>query len=180
MAVTHPVLSREDFDALQAECGWTAPLEHLDGQAVVTPPADFPHNVAQARCVNVIYDWQRSTGDRGVIATEAFVLIDGATLAPDAAYWSEDRKPAVVPGRVVEVPDLVVEIASPSTRANDLGPKRRAYLRAGVREQWLVDPIARTALVVGVRGGERTVPAGGRLRSEVLAGFATALEALLG
>jgi len=180
MAVIQPRITGEEFEALQARSGWTAPLEYLDGQAVVTPPADFPHNVAQARCVSVLHDWRRAAGDDGLIATEAFLLIDAATLAPDVAYWTAARRPSVVPGRVEQVPDLVIEIASPSTKANDLGPKRRAYLRAGVREQWLLDPVERTALVIGASGDRQAVIGAAELRSDVLTGFSAPLETLFG
>jgi Uma2 family endonuclease len=37
-------------------------------------------------------------------------------------------------------PDLVVEIASPSTRKRDETIKRRLYLKAGAQEYWVVDP----------------------------------------
>lgn len=44
-------------------------------------------------------------------------------------------------------PDLVIEILSPSTRANDKVRKFMLYERAGVREYWIVDPERRTVLV---------------------------------
>ena len=37
-------------------------------------------------------------------------------------------------------PDWVLEVASPSTAANDLDFKRRAYAAMGVPEYWLFDP----------------------------------------
>ncbi len=37
-------------------------------------------------------------------------------------------------------PDLIIEILSPSTRRHDLLTKFNLYLRAGVREYWIVDP----------------------------------------
>ena len=40
----------------------------------------------------------------------------------------------------VVVPDLVVEILSPSTRSRDVRLKRDLYERVGVEEYWLVDP----------------------------------------
>ncbi len=38
------------------------------------------------------------------------------------------------------VPDFVMEVASPSTAANDLGFKRDLYARLGVTEYWRFDP----------------------------------------
>jgi hypothetical protein len=38
------------------------------------------------------------------------------------------------------VPELVIEIGSPSTRRRDETIKRRLYERAGVDEYWIVDP----------------------------------------
>ena len=40
-------------------------------------------------------------------------------------------------------PDMVVEILSPSTAEKDLVIKHNKYLRAGVREFWIVDPKTR-------------------------------------
>ncbi len=37
-------------------------------------------------------------------------------------------------------PDFVLEVASPSTAANDLGWKRELYQRIGVQEYWRLDP----------------------------------------
>lgn len=59
-------------------------------------------------------------------------------------------------GVVVEPPDLVIEILSPSTRAIDLVRKMALYARSGVPEYWIADP-ERRSLVVNVLTGEEYV-----------------------
>ena len=44
-------------------------------------------------------------------------------------------------------PDLVVEVLSPSTGAHDRGAKMRHYEAAGVREYWIVSPLAKSVEV---------------------------------
>ena len=39
-----------------------------------------------------------------------------------------------------KAPDFVMEVASPSTAANDLGWKRELYQRLGIQEYWCFDP----------------------------------------
>lgn len=51
-------------------------------------------------------------------------------------------------------PDLVIEVASPSTRRNDRLVKFYQYQQAGVREYWLVDPDARIVLVHRLEEGQ--------------------------
>lgn len=66
---------------------------------------------------------------------------------PDVAFISYERWPEERPlpysGVPVEVvPDLVVEVASPTNRADELLLKGLDYLRAGVRLVWLVYPLS--------------------------------------
>jgi len=55
------------------------------------------------------------------------------------------------------VPELAVEILSPSTAAIDRGRKRRLYARYGVPYLWFVDPIARDIEALTLRGGDYAV-----------------------
>src|ERR1019366_3927352 len=83
------------------------------------------------------------------------------------------RRPALSGGAVDAIPDLVVEVLSPATRANDLGIKRDLYMRSGVRELWLSDPDARAGPTGQLKGGGgQLFVEGDLLHSELLDGFA--------
>ena len=49
-------------------------------------------------------------------------------------------------------PDWVCEVLSPSTAAIDRGDKLDIYAREGVKNAWLVDPVARTLEVFRLEG----------------------------
>jgi Uma2 family endonuclease len=81
------------------------------------------------------------------------------------------------------VPDLVVEILSPSTARRDRTAKRNAYERSGVDEYWLVDPRKRQVTVF-VREREVFAPpattSSGAIASRVLPDLAVTAEELFG
>ncbi len=51
------------------------------------------------------------------------------------------------------VPDLIIEILSPSTRRHDRLVKLNLYQQAGVREYWMVDPDNESVQVFTLDGG---------------------------
>ena len=73
-------------------------------------------------------------------------LWPGKIREPDLMFMS-----AANTGRIGEywgVPDLAVEILSPSTELKDRTIKRAEYAMAGVVEYWIVDPIAQSIEVL--------------------------------
>jgi Uma2 family endonuclease len=154
-ALTHPVLSPEEFSAAMDRAGWRAPMELIDGEVVVIPPSGGDASLAQTELVHRLRAWQVGRQAAGRVLTDVFVRVGGGYLAPDAAWWRAGNEPTIRPGALDTVPDLVVEVLSPAARDNDLGAKRRQYLDAGVRELWLVDPADRSVTIVDAAGERR-------------------------
>jgi Uma2 family endonuclease len=173
-SVVHPRVEPWEFDALQFNAGWSMDMELIAGEAVVVPPIGGPASDAQGKLHIALSRWQEEAAGESLVLQDVFVAFpDGSRPAPDISYWSAERCPPVERGAMKSVPDLVVEVLSPSTRDNDLGVKRELYMRCGVRELWLVDPDART--VTRVRSGSVTDEAldeRDTLKSELLPGFA--------
>ena len=62
-------------------------------------------------------------------------------LGPDIAFVSHERAPKPFPKRFVPVmPDLAVEIKSPSNTLDELREKAQLYLRLGSTLVWIVRP----------------------------------------
>ena len=65
---------------------------------------------------------------------------------PDLCFVRRDRE-YIITGKAIEgIPDLVIEVLSPTNRSDDLpgGPVWDDYERFRVPEYWIVDPEART------------------------------------
>jgi Uma2 family endonuclease len=65
-------------------------------------------------------------------------------VQPDFVVMLASRTSIFREGRIRGVPDLIVEILSPSNKAYDQEVKLEAYARAGMPEYALIDPRART------------------------------------
>ena len=65
---------------------------------------------------------------------------------PDIAFFSAERIPldADIPGYAEEVPELVVEVVSPSDRRAAINDKALMWLRYGARLVWVVRPNVRS------------------------------------
>src|SRR5207247_3309030 len=70
------------------------------------------------------------------VVTSTFDVVE-----PDLLYFSNERAAEVLtPKHATGAPELVVEIASKSTRKRDATIKKQLYERSGVVEYWVADP----------------------------------------
>ncbi len=162
-----------------------AHYELLHGRIVMTPPAGYPHGEIGLEIGSMLHEFVRAKGlGKCFDSSQGFELPTGDTVEPDVSFVSRERweaAPPPEPGKFLKVvPDLVIEILSPSTASQDRGEKKGIYERAGVREYWLVDSRAREivvfVLVDGRYGKERIFTPGGTARSEILRTEAAAFE----
>jgi len=157
----------------------------IDGLIVVSEPRPL-HQVVLLDLLRAIGDWSRGGAGRGREWLPLDVKIDEFNVyGPDILWYAEGRGPGRDGAPPSPIPDLVVEVRSPSTWRYDIGAKKSGYERSGLPELWLVDTAA--AAVLAFR---RSVPAAATFdvalelgRGEVLAspampGFALELNSL--
>ena len=102
---------------------------------------------------------------------------------PDIAFSSAERIPldADIPGYSEVVPDLVVEVRSPSDSRREVHDKARMWLSHGVPLVWVVHPDTRTIDVHRPDRAAATLAGDDSIDgAEVLPGFACALAEVFG
>ena len=116
--------------------------ELIDGEHYVTPSPNTKH---QAILVELLWTLRSylETHPVGRVFCAPFDIVFSAhdVVEPDLVYLSHERAATVLTRQNARgAPEVVVEIASKSTRKRDETIKRRLYERDGVSEYWLVDP----------------------------------------
>jgi Uma2 family endonuclease len=154
--------------------------ELLDGRIHMTPPAGGPHGVAQGNLFALLSSFVRERKLGRVYGSSAgYRLPSNDVVEPDIAFVSNERHaamPAMQPGQFLRVvPDLMMEVLSPSHEKKDLVIKRAIYEKNGVREYWIADPRKREVQVMFLDAGRLaeplTVVESGTIESRVLPGM---------
>jgi len=144
-----PVVERmtaEEFLALpEPELGWPSSL--IEGEVVVNDPTML-HGEVQGELHRTLANWALAASGRGKVALPLDVGLDEHNVyKPDVVWYAEGRAPARLDRPSYPMPDLAVEVRSPSTWRYDLGAKKSGYERHRLPELWLVDTVAETVLV---------------------------------
>ncbi len=162
----------EDLERL-GDTGWRYDL--IRGELIEMPPAGGAHGEIAAGVVGRL--WAHvTTNDLGRVYTSETGFLLGrrpdVVLAPDAAFIRTERVPARQEGFYEVAPDLVVEVISPNDPAPYVQNKVMAFLDAGVRLVWVVEPSGETVTEYLADNTARILRAGEILDGgDVLPGF---------
>ncbi len=173
---------------LTADDLWTMPTgdrrhELVKGQLVEMIPAGGLHGIVSMQIGRLLGNFVQENNLGYVFAAETGFLLarDPDTVrAPDAAFVSWARVPEPLPEAYWPVaPDLVVEVVSPSDRAEDVQRRVADFLSAGTRLVWVIYPDPLSAMVYYPDGKARVLPRDDSLDGEeVLPGLTIPLAAL--
>lgn len=115
-----------------------------DGHLLIMPSPTARHQKIYRRLLKFIEAWLDG-GGRGLIYLQLMDLKidDYNVVVPDLTYYATDDESAVESenGKYLRaVPDLVVEIVSPSSQRTDRYQKLDIYAAMGVKYYWTIDP----------------------------------------
>jgi len=107
----------------------------------------------------------------------------GTPVQPDILFIRRDNRHIIGETTIDGVPELVVEILSPSNWVDDRRTKFAVYAEAGIAEYWIIDPRTVTVEVYQLRGERyellESYAAGETVSSIVLDGFSVAVDRII-
>lgn len=148
MAVERKLMTAEEFFQLPDD-GMCHEL--VGGEVHTSPPPGGPHGTATVGIASVLSNhiFPRRLGR--LFSQSGFrIERDPDTVrAPDVAFVSATRLPVgpLPLGYPDLVPDLVVEVVSPSDTATEVHERMQEWLRLGARLAWLAYPRTRSVAV---------------------------------
>jgi len=116
-----------------------------EGDLVIMTPAGGETSWRNSELIIALGIWARQDGT-GVVfdSSGGFVLPNGATRAPDAAWVKRSRLASLTPKEKKRFlplcPDFAIELRSPTDRLKDVQDKMQEYIDNGLKLGWLIDP----------------------------------------
>ena len=159
MATVEALMTAEEFGQ-RPDPGY--PEELVQGRIIKVTPPDRRHGYVCYKAIRSLGDFVDKnalgrvlTNDSGVITERDPDSVRGA----DVAYYSYARlaRERLKKGYGPEVPELVVEVQSPSDRWPKVMEKVMEYLKAGVLVVVVLDPESETAHVFGADEAPRVL-----------------------
>lgn len=142
----------DEYAALSDDGEW---YEIVSGVLVMAPSPDGPHQDATLRFGYYLLPHVEFAGLGKVrISPSDVVLAPNTVVQPDVFVVLKEHLDRVQEKRVVGPPDLVIELASPSTALYDRLTKYDIYARFGIPEYWIAKTATRTVEVLVLEDGK--------------------------
>ncbi len=124
---------------------------NAQGEIEITTPVGFESGRRETFIARELDFYAEEQGEKTVGPNAGFNLADGSTLAPDAAWMSDDQWSALTPAQREKFPPIcpqfVVEVLSRSDSRSVLRTKMEAWIANGAQLAWVVDPYAATITI---------------------------------
>jgi Uma2 family endonuclease len=135
----------EEFLALRDEA--EERYEYIDGEIFLMASPKTAHQTALMELTGLFYNWFQGKTCRPFVAPYDIELNRSSEkrnmVQPDLMVICDLDERLGEDGYYKGIPALVVEILSESTRGKDMVRKLDLYMSCGVKEYWIVNPMAK-------------------------------------
>jgi Uma2 family endonuclease len=179
MSATKTVLTAQEFDNYPFEEDKRYELD--EGELIEMTRTTYKHNrVLGYLFVDLTVYFRRTRIGQALISENLYALSPNTRRAPDVAVILGDRHKELKNAKVIPViPEIVVEILSPTETPRMIHRKLKQYFAAGVKEAWLINPDVREIEIwKGTSLPDPVLAGADVLTSALLPGFALPLEEL--
>jgi Uma2 family endonuclease len=162
-------------------------LEYIDGFVYMSPSPSIKHQRVSGKLFNKFANFLEGKPCEVFhapidIELKNDKMVDTKIVIPDISIICD--KTGFTDTRYIGVPNLIVEILSPSNQSHDLITKLNLYLNYGVKEYWIVNPMLNSVTVYALNDEEMYVQHDmkteiGLITSKFLPGFAVDLKEIL-
>jgi Uma2 family endonuclease len=156
-------------------------IEFIDGEVVLHSPARNRHLDVTANVFQLLRTHVAIHGLGQVKSEKCLCVFPRNDYEPDIVFFGPLKSAALTPDTMkFPVPDLAVEVLSPSTEVRDRGVKFEDFSSNGVAEYWLIDADNQIVEQYLLENGEYTLAlksGSGMLMSRAIADFSVAIEA---
>ncbi len=121
------IQSLEEFEAMPKEEHLN--YEFIDGVVLMSPSPSRVHQAIGTQIIATAYSQLKNSPCTPVY--ELDIKHNGCVYKPDVMIFCDKE---------AELPEIIFEILSPSSRYRDLKVKLVKYEEMGVKEYWIVDP----------------------------------------
>ena len=130
--------------------------ELIDGDLYVTPSPVSRHQKISGNLFGIVWNFLRTNPLGEILAAPYDVVFSQEppqVVEPDLVFVAAKHVSLITEKNLQGVPDLLVEILSPTTATIDRRVKHSLYERVGVPEYWIVDPERNSVQVFRLSGG---------------------------
>ena len=131
----------DDFLKLEES---NTPCELINGELVMSPAPTPFHQDVTSNLNDFLRAEAKKTGGKVYFAPIDLFIDHKNVFQPDLVFISAEKKNIITNRGIEGVPDLIIEIISPSNVFTDRNRKKKVYQKIGVREYWIVDPANHT------------------------------------
>ena len=177
-------MTLEEFAHVHGQAGHIYELEK--GVIVVVDVPGLPHMLVKAAIRNALIIYQLAHPSRiFAVADSSDAVLRMPEMQserhPDLLIYLSTPPPDDAQPWEYWIPDIVLEVVSPSSEDRDYRVKREEYLKAGIRLYWIADPATQTITVLTRRTDvwhEQRLDSSATLTTPLLPGFELKLSAV--
>ena len=121
--------------------------EYVNGELVPMAPPSREHGEISVNIIHYLYSHVYEQKLGRLYTAETTFQVGERTAKPDVAFVSTARLTGDKTKGFSIPPDLAIEVVSPSDVQSRIATKALAYLEAGTRLVWVLEPVTRTVTV---------------------------------